>query len=114
MSEWVGGGSTHAINKKVLCVRLWKGTCFCRRVRKETLRVADEETKILRADLVQEGESMDKNRTCLVPGELEISRKKRKIQEVEERRTEPRESRAQQTWPRNLEKTESAEAGKNI
>ena len=24
--------STHAINKKVLCVRLWKGTCFCRRV----------------------------------------------------------------------------------
>ena len=24
--------STHAKNKKVLCVRLWKGTCFCRRV----------------------------------------------------------------------------------
>ena len=23
---------THAIGKKVLCVRFWKGTCFCRRV----------------------------------------------------------------------------------
>ena len=29
----VWGVSTNAINKKVLCVRLWKGTCFCRRVR---------------------------------------------------------------------------------
>ena len=27
---------THAINKKVLCVRLWKGTCFCRRVLRQT------------------------------------------------------------------------------
>ena len=25
-------GCTHANNKKVLCVRLWKRTCFCRRV----------------------------------------------------------------------------------
>ena len=24
--------STHAKNKKFLCVRLWKGTCFCQRV----------------------------------------------------------------------------------
>ena len=29
-SEW--GVSTHAINNKFLCVRLWKRTCFGRRV----------------------------------------------------------------------------------
>ena len=41
------------------------------RVRKDTLRVAFEEIKKLRADLVQEGESMDKNRShVLSPGEL--------------------------------------------
>ena len=33
------------------------------RVRKETLRVAYEEIKILREDLLREGESMDKNKS---------------------------------------------------
>ena len=41
-------------------------------VRKETLRVAYEEIKKLRADMVQEGESMDKNRShVLFPESLE-------------------------------------------
>ena len=35
MRGWIGlsdGIPRTRISKKVLCVRLWKGTCFCRRI----------------------------------------------------------------------------------